>query len=120
LHAKEFYVGCVCDGTLWQTFGPASIINIDLPSQVTDDEPYPTPLFPPDQYSKSPMQTSTPNSKVARPPSPAPSFGLQRAFSSTRSPRFTTSGFEQCCDWTRKAGSQLVNCVPEFTEVDDY
>ena len=28
--------------------------------------------------------------------------------------------FEQCCDWTRKAGSQLVNCVPDFTEVDDY
>ena len=28
--------------------------------------------------------------------------------------------FEQCCDWTRKAGSQLVNRVPQFTEVDDY
>lgn len=72
------------------TFGPASIINIDLPSQVTDDEPYPTPLFPPDQYSKSPMQTSTPNSKVARPPSPAPSFGLQRQSSRSSDAHLTS------------------------------
>ena len=29
--------------------------------------------------------------------------------------------FEQCCDWTRKAGSQCVTAVTqEFTEVDDY
>ena len=28
--------------------------------------------------------------------------------------------FEQCCEWTRKAGSQMVTCVPDFVEVDDY
>ena len=30
--------------------------------------------------------------------------------------------FEQCCDWTRLAGSQQVSCVAveEFDEVDDY
>ena len=28
--------------------------------------------------------------------------------------------FEQCCNWTRQAGSATHSCLAEFDEVDDY